>query len=235
MKISGIYKISFTCCDKVYIGSSVHLLKRKQEHFRTLKKQEHFNQYLQRAFDKNGEEKCHIEFIEFCEVKDLREKEQYWINFYESYKKDKGYNLVKDVTEIGTRGYKYTPEQLEKHVKILEEKCWSKKRKDFKFLSPEDELVEIHGLRQFCFKNKLHYKSMLNVHSGVNKIYKGWTKYHEDGSKTNLDSKGKNYIIIQPNGEEIKINNLNLFCKKNLINSHSLRKGCHCKGFILKN
>ena len=56
IKISGIYSITNNESGNVYIGSSVNVNKRTQEHFRLLRKGEHPNSHLQRAWNKYGEQ-----------------------------------------------------------------------------------------------------------------------------------------------------------------------------------
>src|SRR5437016_10547657 len=50
----GVYAIINQRTQHFYVGSSVDLLKRKREHFRTLKADEHRNLYLQRAYNHYG-------------------------------------------------------------------------------------------------------------------------------------------------------------------------------------
>lgn len=88
----GIYQIRNLVNNKLYVGSSNDLLKRKREHFRTLNKEIHCNKKLQRAFDKYSEQNFIFEIIEFVEDKNkLIEYEQYWINTLKSVQE--GYNI----------------------------------------------------------------------------------------------------------------------------------------------
>jgi len=54
-KISGIYQIINTKNGKFYVGSLKDCYARKGRHFRHLKNRTHYNDYLQRSFDKYGE------------------------------------------------------------------------------------------------------------------------------------------------------------------------------------
>jgi predicted GIY-YIG superfamily endonuclease len=54
-KISGIYKIINKTNGKYYVGSSRNIEKRWNTHKRSLRKNNHHNEYLQRAWNKYGE------------------------------------------------------------------------------------------------------------------------------------------------------------------------------------
>jgi len=94
MKIKEcIYKITNIINNKVYIGSSASgFLRRKNIHVCDLSKNKHHSKKLQNRWNKHGKENFKFEVIEYCESSKLLEKEQYWINFYDSY--HKGYNAT---------------------------------------------------------------------------------------------------------------------------------------------
>lgn len=117
---SGIYKISNTINDKIYIGSSVNIAKRIGDHKKTLKANNHRNKYLQNHYNKYGE--ClYFDIIEECEIKDLIKKEQSYIDLYKSHIRKNGFNLCP--TAGSQLGFKHSEE-----IK----KMWSVKRKGFK-------------------------------------------------------------------------------------------------------
>ena len=86
----GIYKIKCLVNNKCYIGSSVNLASRLRRHKHDLIYNKHRNSYLQRAFNKYGEENFEVTILELCprDIKILFEKE----NYYCSIEKDL-YNL----------------------------------------------------------------------------------------------------------------------------------------------
>lgn len=92
-KICGIYKITNTLNGKVYVGQSINVQERFYEHKRKLRLNQHFNKYLQNAYNKHGEY-FEYELIEECTVADLDKREQYWIGFYRSDDKKHGYNIM---------------------------------------------------------------------------------------------------------------------------------------------
>lgn len=88
-----IYKIYNDVNDKLYIGKTVSSIeKRFQEHCDDSKKERCEKRPLYNAMNKYGIEHFFIELIEECDLKELSEKEIYWIGYYNSYKN--GYNAT---------------------------------------------------------------------------------------------------------------------------------------------
>ena len=88
-----IYKIYNDINDKLYIGKTVSSIeKRFQEHCDDSKKERCEKRPLYNAMNKYGIEHFFIELIEECDLKELSEKEIYWIGYYNSYKN--GYNAT---------------------------------------------------------------------------------------------------------------------------------------------
>jgi group I intron endonuclease len=82
----------------MYIGSSVDVCRRWQEHERNLKNNKHINQYLQNAWNKYGEQNFKFEVIETILIKEkdyILEREQFWLDEHKSYEREKGYNINK--------------------------------------------------------------------------------------------------------------------------------------------
>lgn len=99
-KKSGIYQIRNIKNNKIYIGQSRRIAYRKSQHRRELKDGKHYNQYLQRSFDKYGDEAFVFEVLEYCHEEYLNERERYWIEKKESEYADKGYNAAYAVTQF---------------------------------------------------------------------------------------------------------------------------------------
>jgi group I intron endonuclease len=53
-KSIGIYKITNIVTNKLYVGSSIDIKRRKYEHIRLLKNNKHNNIHLQNAYNKYG-------------------------------------------------------------------------------------------------------------------------------------------------------------------------------------
>lgn len=91
--ITGIYKITNTVNDKVYIGQSINVSKRLTEHKYHLKKNTHYNRALQNSYKCHGIQSFTYELIEECNLDNIDERECYWIEFYDSIDRSKGYNF----------------------------------------------------------------------------------------------------------------------------------------------
>lgn len=80
-KKSGVYQILNKANGKIYIGSSANLIKRKNEHFRLLKKNKHKNRYLQFSFNKNPNV-FKFKVIEYVALSSLLIREQFYLDRY---------------------------------------------------------------------------------------------------------------------------------------------------------
>ena len=91
----GIYKITNKINGKVYIGQSIHIERRWKEHCR-----QSTNSVISDAIKQYGKENFIFEVIEECNQEELNEKEEYYIQLYNSIVPN-GYN----VTEISNTDY----------------------------------------------------------------------------------------------------------------------------------
>lgn len=91
-----IYKIINVENGHFYVGSTIEIEKRKKRHFKDLKNGRHHSMYLQRAYDKYGENSFRFIIIKEREFKDeneLRQLEERYIKF--CWKSGKLYNVSK--------------------------------------------------------------------------------------------------------------------------------------------
>lgn len=79
-KISGIYEIVNAVDGKRYVGSAVSIRKRWKEHRAALRRGDHANIHLNRAWNKYGEGSFIFRVLEHCDPIRLIEREQYHIN-----------------------------------------------------------------------------------------------------------------------------------------------------------
>ena len=95
-KISGIYCIENMVNGKKYVGRAVDINKRIKRHICELNNNKHINNYFQNAWNKYGEE--NFKFWNIAEYprdkKILSLMEIYFICYYDSFNKEKGYNLT---------------------------------------------------------------------------------------------------------------------------------------------
>lgn len=143
MEKSGIYKITNTVNNKIYIGSAVYLVRRFTEHKRQLRNNCHNNRLLQRAWNKYGENAFDFSVLEFVsDVNLLIEREQFWLDETKCFQKSIGYNLSPTAKSI--LGYQFSNEQKAKVSRGLKGKkksashranLWKNREKTPEFLA----------------------------------------------------------------------------------------------------
>jgi group I intron endonuclease len=104
-KKAGIYKLTNICNGKFYIGKTFSIKQRINDH-KTSKNKVSNKTFIKNAISKYGWESFKIEILEIFENFDklndnisLLEREAFYINFYDSANKDKGYNICKFSTD----------------------------------------------------------------------------------------------------------------------------------------
>lgn len=96
--VSGIYEIENIINGKKYIGSSKNINERWMHHRKNLKHNKHENSYLQRAYNKYGVQSFQFKIIEKVALNKLLEREQFWLDKYQTYKRKNGYNILEKST-----------------------------------------------------------------------------------------------------------------------------------------
>lgn len=88
----GIYKIENLINGKVYIGQSINILRRWNDHKSRYdnNKNQMFNTTLYKDIRNYGINNFKFSVIEECNINELNDKEIYWISYYDSFKT--GYN-----------------------------------------------------------------------------------------------------------------------------------------------
>lgn len=92
---SGIYQIINTTNNKIYVGSSINLKQRFNDHKKLLRHNKHPNNHLQSSWIKYGETNFKFKIIEFINNDNLLTREQFHINLFSSYDNKIGYNISK--------------------------------------------------------------------------------------------------------------------------------------------
>ena len=150
----GIYKITNTINNKIYIGLSSNIEERWKIHKKRYKIEtdKEYEKHLYRSFRKYGLDAFTFEVIEECSVEELANREIYWISYYDSYAN--GYNETPGGEIICIGGEKHPNHKL-----------------------TEQDVICIRNY----YKNKARRKDIYTLYkdrigeSGFSKIWKGET------------------------------------------------------------
>ena len=91
----GIYKITNLINQKIYIGQSINIGRRWEQHKYNANNPTsvEYDSLLHKAFRKYGLDNFSFDIVEICIKQDLDNREIYWIAYYDSTNLDKGYNI----------------------------------------------------------------------------------------------------------------------------------------------
>lgn len=91
--ICGIYCIENLINHKKYVGQSIDIYRRWKDHKHELNGNRHHNAYLQRAWDRYGEENFDFYILEECDISIINNREAYYINKFDCISNKCGYNI----------------------------------------------------------------------------------------------------------------------------------------------
>lgn len=89
----GIYSIINVVNGKINVGQSKQLTHRLRKHKSLLRGGTHFNSHLQSSWDKYGEDAFEFNVLEYCDKEYLDAHERWWIAYFDSTNREKGYNI----------------------------------------------------------------------------------------------------------------------------------------------
>lgn len=205
---SGIYMIKNLETGKVYIGSTSNFRSRFYEHRRQLINNKHHSCYLQNSWNKRGKDAFVFQKLEYIEdQKERYIREQWWMDLFESYNSDYGYNIIK-VSELGGAVH----QELTKKKISISRKRWHKNNPDksnsnptkvvdfnsspfkWKDFPTTKEACKYYNLSEQVTNNTIYqhldkktYKNMAFVtidrqgYSRLKKIYLNWLKNKHNG------------------------------------------------------
>lgn len=134
--------------------------------------------------------------------------------------REKMYEVATDV-RLECCGWKLT---LDRRHKI---------HKDYDLVGPDGKRYQGTSIRAFAKKHDLHYRSLTALVRGQLKTCGGFRRYDMD-EKTATTHKGADHILIDPDGNEVHVNNLTAFCREHGLKVGNLRKGYRSNGWIKK-
>lgn len=209
----GIYRLIFNGTDKTYIGQSVDVARRYKDHLYLLSKGLGAIR-LQNAYNKYGSPT--IEIIEETTRDKLSDRENYYINKYNSY--NNGYNSLEFAEQVpintasGTEApaAKYTKEQILEVFYYITDTLYTAEK--------ISELTCVSA----CI---VHYIKLGTGHLWLREIdpikYDKYIIHREHGNA--CSNKGISYPkLMSPTGKLINITNRNKFAKENGLDSGAL-------------
>ncbi|CAB5226346.1 grpIintron_endo, group I intron endonuclease [uncultured Caudovirales phage] len=179
---SVVYCFEHIKSKKRYIGSTNNCKRRLQEHLQGLINNKHCNKYLQNYWNKWNYKNFIISVLENIPDENnnnktyLRERENYWINFYKSFDTNNGFNLIKDALKGGRSGYKHTAESKAK---------MSAKSKLSYFKNPRRKDISKENIKR-ANTTESRRKALANRRSyeGISNPF--WNKHHTEQTKEKL-------------------------------------------------
>ncbi|ALN97247.1 homing endonuclease [Flavobacterium phage Fpv1] len=175
---SGIYMIMNLSNNKIYVGSSKDMSRRKREHFRALLINKHRNKYLQSSYNKHTKEMFVFIILEYCSTEQLITRENYWIDLKKSNDNKKGYNLSVP-KENG--GFEMTELTREKLKRIANEKHYGK-------LTDEQYQELLNKKIEYKNRERIHKtkKKILGFNKDTGELIKKFNSISELGTSSNI-------------------------------------------------
>ncbi len=143
-KLSAIYGIFCKSTGKTYVGSSNRVGLRRWKHFDALNKGTHHSIKLQRAWNKHTPSVFVFSILEICSEESLLEREQFYIDAWDSY--NNGYNS--NPIARSSRGSKRSPETLAKFKATMYERYGGSPNKGKKATEETKRLIRLARSKQ---------------------------------------------------------------------------------------
>ncbi len=113
-KKSGVYLIKNTIDARVYIGCASDLYKRCSRHREDLIKNQHHSKTMQEVKNKYGFNCLSFHIIKLCDKTNLESEEKYYLDIYQSYIPNKGFNTF--IHGNNPKGTKQSAETIKKRA-----------------------------------------------------------------------------------------------------------------------
>ena len=220
MRTAYIYMIINVINGKFYIGSAWDYKRRISQHKSELRHGKHANSYLQRSWDKYGEEAFEFKILEEFEAKDKNDKfakEQIYMDVLQPYE-DRGYNQSKKAEIGGFCGSdgqspsirKYTDEQVIEVKRLL---CEGYKHKDIaKITGVKSESINAiktgrvfidigkeynQKLEEMINKKKANQEIYYKKEKEIYELYESGKSFPEIAEYFGLEQDGKVYHSLE--------------------------------------
>jgi group I intron endonuclease len=185
-EIGGIYAITNKYDGKNYVGQSISFKRRFTGHRANLRNSTHDNIYLQRSYDKHGENQFNFRILEICDKNtNLNLKEKEWIDKLNSMFFCKGWNI--DYIDVdGKRRCDYR-ENLN--------------TREFELILPSGERFKGTNLLKFAKDHKLNNGNLSKLVNGIYRTYRGYKSTHPNAQRGNEGDMD----LISPTGEYVTV------------------------------
>lgn len=202
-KICGIYCIENKLNNKKYIGQSIDINKRLNDHIRELKNTKHHNKHLQRSWDTYGANSFLFTVVQEASREELNNLEIYYIKEFKTNDIKYGYNMNDGGGNTGPSFHSEETKQkisnLQKGRKLTEE--WKQSiSKSLKGKTPKNfEILEgIRESKKLKVRQYDIYGNLIFIHNSVNDCARALNSQPTNAVKA---LKGKNktfqtYILI---------------------------------------
>ena len=240
-EITGIYQIINKQNLKCYVGSTRrNFHDRFKDHKRDLRNNKHHSKHLQAAWNKYSEECFEFEVLEIID-KSLDklyflQREQYWIDKFESHNKEFGYNVNPKTELTPTQA---NPEYYSEYFADL--KCGE----GYLVKAPySDKWIKFTNISKYAKENNLTRKGISKALNNNTNATKGYIfKFLNVNKEANINrkikfkgiNKNKNYcrltcgieyyyILNISDNKQVLVSNLSKYCKDNDLSISNLKQ-----------
>lgn len=206
--MQGVYIIRNKITEEVYVGSTTRLLKRKTQHFSSLKRNDHENKFLQQSY--NQYKKKDFEFVILEEYEDpdrefLYKREDFYMKKY----KDNLFNINPNAKS--NKGIRIT-EEAKKKISEHSKKMWQdpeylekmSKRKPSE--ETKKKMSAAHKGKQYTlgYKHSEEFSKKLSKRMKNNNPFKG-KKHSEETRKKMSEAQKKRPPISEATREKLRL------------------------------
>lgn len=214
----GIYKITNKINGNSYIGLSVDIKRRWKAHFQRYKdsSNKEYEKVLYKAFRKYGIENFDFSIIEECPLEKLREREKYWIAYFDTF--HNGYNATEGGEDIlPMPGEKHPNHKLTENDVIYIRELWASKT-----LSTREMYYEYqHIIGKSGFKKIYTWQTWKDILPELNTEEN--REWHKSNGKSysNSGEKNPNAVLSDIEYNKIKTRYLKGESLKSIFNDYS--------------
>lgn len=240
----GVYRITCTATGKNYIGSTKRIFRHRWDgHLSHLKSSRHVNRHLQNAWNKYGEhffDFCVLESVQF--IKDLIDCEQKWLDFYQAFDREYGYNIAaradrscpseetkakmrlsssgrkmseqtKEKLRAINLGRKHTPETRAKLCTARNKRTISDEAIAKMRLSLKGRKISADEIERMR-QRQLGKRHTPETRAKMSATRKGKQLSEQDKINKSFAHRTYKLVAINPNGESYEVLNLHQFCQE---------------------